>query len=94
MRKNDYNWFTNKECRYFPCHETENGELNCMFCYCPLYPLKNCGGEFCYTGHGIKDCSHCLLPHTEEGLDHVAARMKDLADLVRREPQESEKKEG
>ena len=28
--------FENRECKYYPCHETDN--INCLFCYCPLFP--------------------------------------------------------
>lgn len=54
------------ECKYFPCHETKE-ELNCKFCYCPLYLVENCGGNYAITEDGIKDCTDCTKPH--EGLD-------------------------
>lgn len=40
-----------------------------MFCWCPLY-LLDCDGDF-VVNNGIKDCSNCSIPHTEEGYDYV-----------------------
>ncbi|MFW5671451.1 MAG: cysteine-rich small domain-containing protein, partial [Acetivibrio ethanolgignens] len=34
--ENSYRFFENRECKYFPCHKGLK-ELNCLFCYCPLY---------------------------------------------------------
>ena len=55
---NNYKFIHHKECEFFPCHEMKNLEdFNCMFCYCPLYMMgEECGGNFKYTPHGIKDC--------------------------------------
>ena len=66
-------YFQNKDCEYYPCHGME--EMNCLFCFCPLYPMLDCGG--CYTtitgkdGKAVKDCSNCQLPHTKEGYDII-----------------------
>ena len=42
-----YAFFCNKECEFFPCHQTKHPEkFNCLFCYCPLYALGDkCGGN-------------------------------------------------
>lgn len=71
-----YKFFQNRECEYFPCHKVKNDEdFNCLFCYCPLYLLKeDCGGNFKYT-HGVKDCSGCLKPHTKDSYDFVMSKM-------------------
>lgn len=58
----------NKECEFFPCHNTNN--LNCLFCFCPLYYL-NCEGNYTMTRNGIKDCSNCMIPHVENGYDYI-----------------------
>ena len=73
-----YAWFQNKECEYFPCHkDVEEETFNCMFCYCPLYRMKNCGGGFVLR-NGVKDCSYCLLPHDGlEGFVYVLAKLRD-----------------
>lgn len=62
-------FYCNCHCKYFPCHETDGGRLNCIFCYCPMYYLPACLGSPQYiTGNGslIKDCSGCLYPHRPE----------------------------
>ncbi len=72
-------YFQNKDCEYYPCHPME--ELNCLFCFCPLYPFPDCGGDFTMLpqrdGSSIKDCSNCCLPHTKAGYDTIIARLSD-----------------
>ena len=55
MEERHYAFFQNRDCEYFPCHETKHPEdFNCLFCYCPLYALgKDCGGNFRYTQTGM-----------------------------------------
>ena len=80
-------FFANTACRWFPCHETQDPErFNCLFCFCPLYPLgEACGGDFTYTPSGVKDCSACLLPHQgAEGNAFVLQRSDELAALAKR----------
>lgn len=69
----NYQFFTNKDCEYYPCHKAEI--INCLFCFCPLYPMKNCGGNFTILESGNKDCSNCLLPHTMQGYDYVIKKL-------------------
>ncbi|WP_322627154.1 cysteine-rich small domain-containing protein [Aedoeadaptatus coxii] len=74
--KYSYRFYTNRDCKYFPCHEYK-GDFNCMFCYCPLYLLdRECGGNFQYVG-GVKDCSNCLIPHTVKGYDYINDRLRE-----------------
>ncbi|MDE6970276.1 MAG: cysteine-rich small domain-containing protein, partial [Eubacterium sp.] len=40
-------FFENKACKYFPCHSGLK-QLNCLFCYCPLYERTHCPGEPAY----------------------------------------------
>lgn len=69
--ENSYRFYNNRACEYFPCHKTEKeDEFNCMFCYCPLYLLEECGGNYKMT-NGVKDCSDCLVPHRPKGYDHI-----------------------
>ncbi len=71
--KNSSKFFANRDCAYYPCHKTEK-DLNCLFCYCPLYLMKNCPGNFVLTecGEGvIKDCSGCTFPHRAENYDVI-----------------------
>lgn len=71
-QNNNFKHFSNKECEYYPCHDLEN--INCLFCYCPLY-LTDCGGNFVMY-NGIKDCSHCTLVHDEGSFDFVQKALK------------------
>lgn len=79
-----YSFFCNKDCECFPCHETAHPEnFNCLFCWCPLYALgERCGGAFTYTESGIKDCSHCMLPHRRENYGIILERFREVAKLA------------
>jgi Zn-finger protein len=71
-----YQYFSHKECEFFPCHQgADPDNFNCLFCYCPLYLLKDCGGAPTLTVSGVKDCSHCLFPHRRENYGKVIARL-------------------
>ena len=76
--------FTNQDCEYFPCHEIEQpDDFNCLFCFCPLYPLgENCGGIFSYT-NGIKDCSACSRPHRPENYQEILNECEKLYDNMK-----------
>ncbi len=70
-------YFQNKNCEYYPCHPME--EMNCLFCFCPLYPMEDCGGAYTMIGgkdgEKVKDCSHCCLPHSPEGYDYIISHL-------------------
>ena len=71
-------FFCNTNCEYYPCHEGIE-DFNCLFCYCPLYPLENCSGNFTMTeigGKKIKDCSNCVFPHIPQNHDKIMAILK------------------
>lgn len=54
----------NRACEYFPCHKTNDPDhFNCLFCFCPLYRMPDCGGKPTYLANGVKDCSGCTVPH-------------------------------
>ena len=74
-----YKFFQNKECEYFPCHETDKPEeFNCLFCYCPLYHLgKDCGGNFYYTKNGVKSCVNCIRPHIKDNYEEIVKKLKN-----------------
>lgn len=75
--KNSYRFFQNKECEYLPCHKIKNDEnFNCLFCYCPLYFLEECGGNY-KINSGIKDCTDCLIPHGEKGYDYIVGKIME-----------------
>ncbi len=79
--ENSYRFYKNLDCAYFPCHKVENSEdFNCMFCYCPLYLLDDCGGNY-KDSMGIKDCSDCLIPHRPKGYDYINEKLMDINRL-------------
>lgn len=82
----NYKFFQNLECEYFPCHKGADGEnFNCLFCFCPLYALGDkCGGNFTYTDSGIKDCSSCLRPHRKENYDAICAGLSDVMEMAKK----------
>ncbi len=70
-------YFENRNCEYYPCHKAER--INCLFCFCPLYDREDCGGncrEIVSGGKTVKDCSECLLPHTEGGYEYVINKLR------------------
>ena len=77
-----YKFFQNSKCEFFPCHKTKDlDNFNCLFCYCPLYALKDkCGGNFTYKGD-IKDCSDCILPHSKNGYECIISKISDVIEL-------------
>ena len=75
--ENSYRFYRNTACQYFPCHKVQKEEeFNCMFCYCPLYLMDDCGGKFRYS-NGIKDCTDCLLPHRPNGYDYINSKIME-----------------
>jgi Zn-finger protein len=68
----NYSFFENKSCEYYPCHELD--EINCLFCFCPLYNLK-CGGNF-IINNNIKDCSKCITPHSRPAYEIIIEKLK------------------
>ena len=84
--KNNSSYFKNEECEYFPCHKTPGEYFICMYCHCPLYALGDkCGGNFTYIEeYGIKDCSNCVIPHTEGGIEHVQSRLRQVSELAKK----------
>jgi len=72
-----YKFVQNSKCEYFPCHKVKDeAEFNCLFCFCPLYMLKDkCGGNFKYS-NGVKDCSDCTIPHTKNAHAYMMSKMK------------------
>ena len=71
--KNSYRYFENRECQYYPCHKGMD-EINCLFCYCPLYCLEHCPGNHKYidvNGTMLKECTDCTFPHQAENYDTI-----------------------
>ena len=86
----NYKFFSNTKCEYFPCHKTNDPEnFNCLFCYCPLYALKDkCGGNFRYTEKGIKDCTNCTLPHQRKNYDYIIGKFKEIVEITKLDSEE------
>ena len=85
----NYKFFQNRNCEYFPCHQgVKEEDFNCLFCYCPLYALGDkCGGAFTYTENGIKDCSKCLKPHRRENYEVILEKMGQVLELAKKQPE-------
>jgi Zn-finger protein len=77
--RHSFRFFSNSSCEYFPCHtQTDKENFNCLFCFCPLYFLPDCGGSPLYIKGKTKDCSHCPHVHTADGFDFVIGRLEQL----------------
>lgn len=75
---NSYKFFSNKECKYYPCHKSDD-DINCLFCFCPLYSMGDkCGGDFRMLPNGIKDCSDCTKTHKPDGYEYVMKKLKGM----------------
>ncbi len=72
-----YRFFENKSCEFYPCHKME--KINCLFCFCPLFQMENCGGNYIWikksNGLKEKDCSNCQLPHSLDGYDYIIKKL-------------------
>ena len=78
---NNHRFFNNSDCKYFPCHKEEGParELNCLFCFCPLYPMgEECGGKFVINDKGMKCCEGCYFPHEPENYDIIIDKLKEI----------------
>ncbi|SHH14881.1 cysteine-rich small domain-containing protein [Tepidibacter thalassicus] len=84
----NYKFVQNTKCEYFPCHKTNDKEnFNCLFCFCPLYALKDkCGGNFTYN-NDIKDCSNCTIPHSKNGYEHIMSKIEEIIRIGSRKTQ-------
>lgn len=76
---NSNRFFANTYCEYYPCHEGID-EMNCLFCFCPLYHLEDCPGTPSYkekNGKKIKVCTSCIFPHKPENYDLIMEIIKN-----------------
>ncbi len=72
-------YFCNLQCEYYPCHQGLE-DMNCLFCFCPLYFHEHCPGNpstLRVNGKEIKDCSNCVFPHLPQNYDVVMAFLKN-----------------
>lgn len=82
--KDPEKFFSNRECRFFPCHEgIDEAEFNCLFCYCPLYFTgEECGGDFVIKD-GVKSCINCKRPHIAENFEEINKALKSFIERSR-----------
>lgn len=78
--QNNHSFFANKSCKYYPCHniydcQNNSIDMNCLFCYCPLYP-SDCGGNYIILSNGIKDCSNCNIPHYPNSYQYIINKLR------------------
>lgn len=93
MPEQSNEFIQNKACAYFPCHKTNDVEnFNCLFCYCPLYFLEECGGNK-KDFNGIKDCSDCLVPHGKNGYETINRKIRE-ENQRRKEAKKAESTDG
>ena len=73
-----YRFFENRACKFYPCHKGVP-EMNCLFCYCPLYGMEHCPGAPRYrqkNGKMLKICTDCNFPHKPENYDRIIEELK------------------
>jgi len=76
----NFSYFQNGQCECFPCHKTDNtGDFNCLFCFCPLYGVKDCGGKHTYSENGRKDCCGCILPHKRDNYGFIIEKLNIIS---------------
>ncbi|UOY09929.1 cysteine-rich small domain-containing protein [Methanonatronarchaeum sp. AMET6-2] len=75
-----FKFIQNKDCQYFPCHDTNNPDkFNCKFCLCPLY-FTDCDGDYKILDNGVKDCSNCMIPHKPGSYDKLIQIISNRID--------------
>jgi len=72
--QNSHKFFTNPSCKYYPCHVGIR-PFNCMFCYCALFNMEDCEGDYTITATGCKDCSNCHIPHLKDSWDYIVDKL-------------------
>lgn len=80
--KNSFRYFENRECKYYPCHRGME-EMNCLFCYCPLYFLPDCPGtreQIEKEGRVIRSCMNCEYPHRPENYGNILRILKEMLE--------------
>lgn len=77
MAENSSRFFANKDCAFYPCHKSDE-DINCLFCFCPLYHL-DCPGNpkmIKKDGKEIKSCEDCVFPHVFENYPEIMRILK------------------
>ncbi|MCR5507915.1 MAG: cysteine-rich small domain-containing protein [Lachnospiraceae bacterium] len=74
-----HRYFENRECKYYPCHKGLD-DINCLFCYCPLYFMRDCPGKPVFTeknGKLKKVCTGCTYPHEAGNYETILKTIKE-----------------
>lgn len=74
--ENSHRFFENRACRYFPCHKGLE-DINCLFCYCPMYLREYCPGNPQYLEKDGKKIKDCTFPHRPENYDKIIQVLKE-----------------
>ena len=56
-------------------------EINCLFCYCPLYKEKNCPGTYTMMNDNIKDCTDCTWVHKKENYKRSICNWQNSSNI-------------
>mgnify|MGYP000417579403 CR=1 FL=1 len=81
--ENSYRYFENRACKYYPCHEVENDEMNCLFCFCPLYEREHCPGNPEYINSKAESSNPACTAHfptKRENYDIIMQFLKKKAE--------------
>ena len=79
VMENNARFFANKECEFYPCHKCTE-DINCLFCFCPLYHIPDCPGNPDWKekdGVRRKSCVSCCFPHKKENYDEIMRILKE-----------------
>lgn len=86
-----FSFFQNRKCEFWMCHKgVPEEDFSCLFCYCPLYPVEKCGGNFTILPNGIKDCSNCTRPHNKKNYGTITREIS--RNMKQGKEQENRKK--
>jgi len=82
-QKASFQYFENRDCQYYPCHNLQASGFNCLFCFCPIY-FAICPGTPQYkekNGVLFKSCADCEYPHRPENhraiIEYIASVLED-----------------
>ncbi|WP_024864547.1 cysteine-rich small domain-containing protein [Butyrivibrio sp. FCS014] len=76
--QNSSRYFENRQCKSYPCHKGDD-HINCLFCFCPLYHMENCPGNYKMIekdGKSIKSCIDCRFPHEPQNYGKIMTILK------------------
>lgn len=82
--KNNYKFFQNKTCRFYPCHSNIS-KPNCIFCFCPLFNTEECIVIKILKGKNKKSvCESCSFPHIAHNYDIIIRKLRKLNEKIKK----------